>query len=200
MDVSAISPPDALPGGDDKATWRRRLAGHRAAASGTRRQESEAARTRMVLALPEVAGARTVAAYVSMPTEPDTSDLIRTLTERGVQVLLPVLLPDRDLDWGVAGALAAGPGTLQEPVGPHLGVDAIGTADVVLCPGLAADQAGTRLGRGGGSYDRALARTRADALRVVLLYEGELVDRLPADPHDQPVHLAITPVRAVRLG
>ena len=154
----------------------------------------------MVLALPEVAGARTVAAYVSMPTEPDTSDLIRTLTDRGVQVLLPVLLPDRDLDWGVAGALAAGPGMLREPVGPHLGVDAIGTADVVLCPGLAADQAGTRLGRGGGSYDRALARTRADALRVVLLYEGELVDRLPADPHDQPVHLAITPTRAVRLG
>jgi len=90
--------------------------------------------------------------------------------------------------------------TLREPVGPHLGVDAIGTADVVLCPGIAADQAGTRLGRGGGSYDRALARTRADALRVVLLYEGELVDRLPADPHDQPVHLAVTPTRAVRLG
>lgn len=199
MDDNAQSPPDALPAGDDKAAWRRRLLGRRAAASGTSRPAGEAVRTRLLLALPEVAAARTVAAYISMPTEPDTGDLIRTLTERGVQVLLPVLLPDRDLDWGVAGPLAEGPGRLREPVGARLGVDAIGTADVVLCPGLAADRGGTRLGRGGGSYDRALARTRADALRVLLLYEDELVDRLPADPHDEPVHVVVTPTRVVRL-
>lgn len=199
MDVSAQPAPDPLPEGD-KAAWRRRLGGHRAAASAAGGTAGDAARTRLVLALPELAAARTVAAYISMPTEPDTGELIRTLTDRGIRVLLPVLLPDGDLDWGVEGALVAGPGELREPAGPRLGVDAIASADVVLCPGLAADQAGTRLGRGGGSYDRALARARPDALRVLLLYDGELVDRLPADPHDQPVHLVVTPTRVVRLG
>jgi 5-formyltetrahydrofolate cyclo-ligase len=200
MDVGTRSSPDALPGGDDKAAWRRRLVDHRATTAGGRSSADEAARNRRVLTLPEVAAARTVAAYVSMPTEPGTGDLIRTLTDRGVQVLLPVLRPDRDLDWGVAGSLVAGPGRLREPGGPRLGVEAIGAADVVLCPGLAADRVGTRLGRGGGSYDRALARTRADALRVVLLHDGELVDRLPADRHDEPVHVAVTPTGVVRLG
>lgn len=199
MDVTEQPAPDPLPEGD-KAAWRRRLGDHRATATGAGRAAGEATRTRLLLGLPELAAAGTVAAYISMPTEPDTGELIRRLTGRGVQVLLPVLLPDGDLDWGVAGALVAGPGRLQEPAGRRLGVEAIATADVVVCPGLAADRGGTRLGRGGGSYDRALVRARADALRVLLLYDGELVDRLPVDPHDQPVHVVVTPTRVVRLG
>jgi 5-formyltetrahydrofolate cyclo-ligase len=149
--------------------------------------------------MPEVAAARTVAAYVSLPSEPDTATVIDTLTSRGVQVLLPVLLGDGDLDWAVAGPLIDGPAGLREPTGSRLRPEAIRLADVVLCPGLAADAAGTRLGRGGGSYDRALARCRPDALRVLLLYDGELVDWLPADPHDEPVHVVVTPSRVVRL-
>ena len=63
---------------------------------------------------------------------------------------------------GLGGA-TAGPTTcsparlgLLEPDGERLGVDAIATADVVLVPGLAVAADGMRLGRGGGSYDRAL--------------------------------------------
>jgi 5-formyltetrahydrofolate cyclo-ligase len=176
------------------------LSRRQAAASAAEATEAETARAKLVLALPEVAAARTVAAYVALPTEPDTDHVIRTLTDRGVQVLLPILLPDRDLDWGPAGSLRRGPGSLREPTGTRLGREAIRTADVVLCPGLAADMCGTRLGRGGGSYDRALSRTRADALRVLLLYDEELVDRLPTDAYDEPVHVVVTPTRVVRLG
>ena len=50
---------------------------------------------------------------------------------------------------------------------------------------------GVRLGRGGGSYDRALRRARG--LVVALLHEGELVDALPAEPHDVPVHAVALP-------
>jgi 5-formyltetrahydrofolate cyclo-ligase len=156
------------------------------------------------LDLPELARARTVAAYVSVGHEPGTLALLDALRARGVRVLLPALLPDNDLDWGVyegEGSLArvrhgGGRMALLEPTGEHLGPDAVTTADVVLLPGLAVDARGMRLGRGGGSYDRVLARLEragADPALVVLLYDTEVVDRVPEEPHDRPVHAAVTP-------
>ncbi|MFD9686874.1 5-formyltetrahydrofolate cyclo-ligase [Kitasatospora sp. NPDC059088] len=148
----------------------------------------------------------TVAAYVSVGAEPGTRPLLDALRESGVRVLLPVLLPDNDLDWaeyaGPAALAAAGRGLL-EPVGPRLGPEAVTGASVVLLPGLAVDAAGLRLGRGGGSYDRVLARLeRAGARPVlaVLLYEHELLERVPAEPHDLPVDLAVTPSGVRALG
>jgi 5-formyltetrahydrofolate cyclo-ligase len=86
---------------------------------------------------------------------------------------------------------------LREPTGPRLGRDALQAAEVVLVPALAVDARGIRLGRGGGYYDRALARLAPSALVVALLYEGELCEQLPALPYDQPVRAALTPTRRV---
>ncbi|MGW6905015.1 5-formyltetrahydrofolate cyclo-ligase [Streptomyces sp. NPDC054940] len=155
------------------------------------------------LDLPELAHARVVAAYVSVGTEPGTLALLDALRARGVRVLLPVLLPDNDLDWGAYtgedslarvqhGKLMA----LLEPSGERLGPDAVTDADVVLLPGLAVDARGMRLGRGGGSYDRVLARLERAGARsslVVLLYDSEVVERVPEEPHDRPVHAVVTP-------
>ncbi|MFD5464506.1 5-formyltetrahydrofolate cyclo-ligase [Kitasatospora sp. NPDC127059] len=148
----------------------------------------------------------TVAAYVSVGTEPGTRPLLDALREDGVRVLLPVLLPDNDLDW----AEYAGPGTLApagrgllEPIGPRLGPAAVTGASMVLLPGLAVDRGGRRLGRGGGSYDRVLARLERAGVRpvlAVLLYEHELLERVPAEPHDLPVDLAVTPSGVRALG
>ncbi|WP_381568499.1 5-formyltetrahydrofolate cyclo-ligase [Streptomyces eurythermus] len=161
------------------------------------------------LELPELAAGRTVAAYVSVGGEPATLPLLEALRARGVRVLLPALLPDNDLDWGEY----TGPDSLQqirhsgkmalfEPSGTRLGPDAVTGADVVLLPGLAVDARGRRLGRGGGSYDRVLARLeRAGArpLLVVLLYDTEVVARVPAEAHDRPVHAVVTPSGVRRL-
>ena len=124
-----------------------------------------------------------VAAYESLPTEPPTHLLIERLTAAGHQVVVPVTLPDLDLDWRVAGA--------SEP----LGRDAIHDAQVVVAPALAVDRSGNRLGQGGGSYDRALARRHPNALIVALLHDGELLPAgaVPADPHDVAVHVAVMP-------
>jgi len=123
-----------------------------------------------------------VAAYVSMATEPATGELLRALTARGYDVVLPVLRPDRALDWSRLRA----PGTVLDP-------DAIETASLVLVPALACAEDGTRLGRGGGSYDRSLARLPAGVPTCALLYDGELVPALPHDPHDVPVTAGCLP-------
>ena len=58
---------------------------------------------------------------------------------------------------------------------------------------MAAARTGIRLGRGGGYYDRALQHARRDARVVVLLYDEEFVDELPAEPHDRRVTVVVTP-------
>ncbi|MFF9104002.1 5-formyltetrahydrofolate cyclo-ligase [Streptomyces rubrogriseus] len=166
-------------------------------------RESADALARRALGLPEVAGAHAVAAYVSVGAEPGTLALLDGLRARGVRVLLPALLPDNDLDWGEytgEGSLArvrhGGRMELFEPAGERLGPEAVTRADVVLLPGVAVDGRGLRLGRGGGSYDRVLARLEAAGARpalLVLLYDREVVAHVPAEPHDRPVDAVVTP-------
>ena len=150
----------------------------------------------VVLRAPEVRRAATVAAYVSVGTEPGTGPLLSALAETGRPVLLPVLLPDGDLDWAVhtgdADLVRARRGML-EPAGPTLGPDAVASADAVLVPGLAVSDRGDRLGRGGGSYDRALARVPASTFTCVLLHDGEVGLPVPVDAHDRPVVAAAIP-------
>jgi len=149
-----------------------------------------------ILELPEMQMAGTVAAYFSVGTEPDSRGLIFALWKRGTYVLLPVLQPDGELDWASyegPDSLGPGPHGLLEPTEPRRGVAAVTSADLVVVPALAVDRAGRRLGRGGGSYDRALARVGQSILTVALLYDGEVVDQVPVAGHDQPVRAAALP-------
>jgi len=174
----------------DKPALRRALLSRRAALPALERERIAA--TAVEVLLPRVHGP--VAAYLSVGTEPGTGPLLEALA--GHDVLLPVLLPDGDLDWSRAGnGVAPGPHGLLEPCGPRLGRDAIGSCVLVVVPALAVDRAGYRLGRGGGSYDRVLARTRAEV--VALLHDGEAVTALPVEPHDRPVTAFLTPGRGL---
>jgi 5-formyltetrahydrofolate cyclo-ligase len=147
-----------------------------------------------LLATPEIRRAATVAAYVSVGTEPGTGPLLEGLVESGKRVILPVLLPDDDLDWAVYdGTLARARRGLLEPTGTPLGREAIATADAVLVPGLAVDGRGFRMGRGGGSYDRALGRVPVGTFTCVLLHDAELDQHVPVEPHDRRVAAAATP-------
>ena len=149
-----------------------------------------------LLSVPEVEMAGTVAAYVSVGTEPDTHGLLFALWKRGAYVILPRLLPDGDLDWASyegPDSLVPGPRGCLEPSEPPRGPGAVASADVVLVPALATDRTGMRLGRGGGSFDRALARVGPAILTVALLYDSELLQNVPAEPHDRRVRAAVTP-------
>lgn len=144
-----------------------------------------------------------VACYWSIGSEPETHGLVFALWKHGATVILPVHKEDDDLDWAVydgPDTLAPGRSGIMEPVDTRRGVDAIRTAALVIVPALAVDrQTGVRLGRGGGSYDRALARVGPNVPTVALLHEGELVDGVPAEAHDQSVRFVATPGGITRL-
>jgi 5-formyltetrahydrofolate cyclo-ligase len=185
-----------------KAALRARLLAARARLSAEQRAEAARAIRDTLLSRPEVQMAGTIAAYYSVGAEPDTRGLVYALWKRGSYVVLPVLRADGDLDWASyegPDSLVPGPRGLREPGEPPRGVDAVARADVVLVPALAVDQAGNRLGRGGGSYDRALARVGPLIPLIALIYDGELVDHVPAEPHDVPVRAAVSPANGITV-
>jgi 5-formyltetrahydrofolate cyclo-ligase len=151
-----------------------------------------------------------VAVYESLPDEPPTGRLVERLLESGHEVIVPVVLDDFSLEWRYAVPGTVGDqGTVTRWSGRPdtaersgwLGVAALAGCDLVVTPGLSVDPHGTRLGQGGGCYDRALVHRDPAAPVVTLLHEGEASEvDLPADEHDRPVDAYITTTgRLVRL-
>ena len=135
-----------------------------------------------------------VTSYAAVPGEPPTAAVNTWLAAHGIRVLLPITLADLDLDWHDAA----------DPRATPLGLGAVALADLVLAPGLAVDRAGTRLGQGGGCYDKALPRRRSGTPVVVVLHPEELLgpddEPLPREPHDQPVDAVVTADGVTGLG
>jgi 5-formyltetrahydrofolate cyclo-ligase len=194
---------DAEGAAAEKARLRARVTAARRATDPAVRAHAAARVTRSVLDLPDILAARCVAAYFSFGTEPSTAELLAELGSRAERprLLLPVLRDDLDLDWAIydePGRITQGARGLWVPDSPNLGVDAVAEADVVVVPALAVGPDGARLGRGGGSYDRALSRVGSGTV-VALLYDGELLSDVPAEAHDRPVDVAVLPSGVHRL-
>lgn len=174
-------------------TARAELTGQQRAAAGRRLRDA-------VLGMPQAQMAGTVAAYYSVGTEPPTRSLVYALWKRGTYVLLPRSRPGGNLGWAsFEGPDSMTPGAhgLLEPTQPATA--AITSADLVIVPALAADRRGNRLGRGRGYYDRALPLVGPLIPTIALLYDGELLDELPAGPLDHPVRMAAQPATGVTL-
>lgn len=184
---------------NEKATARSRLTNERVTLGSELRAAQSTRACEMLLAALDLRDARRVAAYVSAALEPATGALLDAVTTRGGEVLLPVLLPDGNLDWARytgRDRLAPGRFGILEPDGERLGTAAILGCDALVTPALAVDARGVRLGRGGGSYDRVLRRVAAAVPRpwtVALLFDGEAGVPVPVEPHDHAVDAAATP-------
>ncbi len=186
-------------GGSTKAALRASVLGRRARRSETER-DSAAQAIAAHLAGAGFAQAPTVAAYLSMGSEPGTGPLINLLLTRGTEVIVPVTASDGGLDWvryEPDAPLTRSPLGVPEPDGPRLGADALAGAGLVIAPALAVDHAGWRLGRGAGYFDRALAHARGPI--CALVYADELVPGVPHEPHDVPVHLVVTEAGIFRV-
>ena len=143
-----------------------------------------------------------VGCYLSMGAEPDTSVLLTNLAAAGHTVLVPVCEPERQLSWrswtpDVELKQGLFPG-IPEPAGPRLGLETAKELDLLFIPALAVDAAGSRMGKGGGYYDRFLARFRAAGGRgrtIAVVHEHEFLPAggVPADALDAPVDGVLTP-------
>ncbi len=179
-----------------KTEWRNLLTRARAEQTAEAHAEEASALVSVVASL----NYSTVCAYVPFGTEPGTKTLVDALAEGGARVLLPIIRPEPGpLDWAeYDGDLS--PGRLRgilEPTGGRLGVEAVGSAELVLVPAMAVDQRGVRLGRGAGHYDRSLVFAAAGAALLAVVRDEELVARLPGEPHDVLMTGALTPGRGV---
>jgi 5-formyltetrahydrofolate cyclo-ligase len=168
-----------------KDALRTQISTARRGLSDDAREQARAAIRRVVLdrcqqlALP---AGTWIAGYEPLRTEPGSVELLAELSAAGYQVIVPITLADNDLDWRPWRGE-------RSPLGPA----AVGQAGLVLVPAFAVDPAGNRLGRGGGSYDRALARLAEGVPVAALLFADELVDEVPVADWDRPVSAVVTP-------
>ncbi len=114
-----------------------------------------------------------VLAFLPLADEPDISPLADRLAAEGRLVLVE----------GRGG-------------GAHL-APAASAPVLALVPGRAFDRRGTRLGRGGGTFDRILAKLACP--RAGVGYDEQVVESLPVEPHDAPLDLLVTPGGVIRF-
>ena len=152
---------------------------------------------------------KTFAVYLGVGQEPPTMPLMEALHAAGHRVLLPVCEDDRQLSWvewtprTVFHRSRFAP--IDEPDGERLDSSAVAGADGIFLPATAVDGSGSRIGQGGGYYDRLLARLDAAGQRppaVAVVYAEEVLPAgtIPAEPFDRPVAGALTPDGEIRFA
>jgi len=178
-----------------KRALRAELRERRRIRPASEKEASTASLTTQLIALTQSLGARTVACYLSTPDEPDTRAYLAWARENGVDVLLPVSRDDGLLDWAAYDSDDEGEDVLGMPVPlggivPPIMVNEVG---LMLVPAAACDTGGMRMGWGRGYFDKTLGSMDNRPPVFAVLFDDEIVDALPHEPHDQPVDGVVTP-------
>ena len=135
-------------------------------------------------------GATKVAGYLPFGNEPDVELFLDWAIEEGIEILLPVANQDGSMHWvRFEGETTAGIYGFEEAVGEVVEVHNI---DLMIIPALAIDRQGNRLGKGKGYYDRALASLDEVPKTVAVVYDDEVIETIPHEPHDHPVDAVAT--------
>jgi 5-formyltetrahydrofolate cyclo-ligase len=144
-------------------------------------------------------GAETLSCYLSMPSEPNTRPFVNWAEARGIRVLFPVTREDGLLDWTVGDGDTEQLGLhgTPEAVGELLGPMAINDVDLIIVPAAAIDASGMRLGWGRGYFDKTLGSMAKCPPVYAVVFDGEFLERVPREVHDQPVNGVVTPTRIV---
>ena len=185
-----------------KDALRARISAARARVTADRWRADNALRTEFLLTLADGLPVGVASVYASREAEPGTRQLIDSLVARGWTVLVPKLTP------GVAWArfagwesMTPGWGGIPSPSGPPLPAEALAEATLIVVPCLAVGPDGSRLGTGGGWYDRALPHRSPGAPVIAVARGAEVLDDLATLtlPHDVPVDGYVTERVSVHL-
>ncbi len=188
--------------GDKKRALRGAILAKRKSLSFTGVRARGAAIQRLVLALPAYRAAEAIALYSPVQNEVETSEISRGALATGKRLYYPKVAGGRSRIFQVRSEAELVPGRhgIREPVGgqplPHRG----GVGLAVFVPGVAFDLQGNRLGRGTGWYDRFLAGLDARVPRIALAYEFQLLEEVPVERGDLPVHAVVTEKRVIACG
>ena len=134
-------------------------------------------------------GAKSVGIYLSFGSEPATDVFVVSAKAAGISLFAPRTGPESRMEFArLEGPTQSSELGFLQPTGeiiePH-------DLDLIIAPALSIDYFGNRLGRGGGFFDRYLDKFEGPVAAVV--YESELVAKLPLEAHDRPVQYAVTP-------
>ncbi len=183
---------------DLRAQMRTRLR----AMTDVQRHEASAAACARLTALEPFLSAGVVMLYMPLPLEVDLTPAALACFRMGKVVCVPRVdwkrrdmapvevasFDDRSMDLDEHGIRTPRGGA---PMPPAL-------IDLVVVPGLAFDDRGYRLGRGGGFYDRLLSKLRRTATTVGLAFDCQIVDAVPVDDRDMAVDMIVTDRRVTR--
>jgi 5-formyltetrahydrofolate cyclo-ligase len=150
---------------------------------------------RRLTALPDLRESSTLMVFLSFGSEVRTDGLLRWGWEAGKRIVVPLCRPeDRGLTPCLLGSFAEleiGRYGIREPKGEMIRPVPREEIDAILVPAVAFDRRGHRVGYGGGYYDRFLTGVPR-AVRIGAAYSCQIVERVPEDPHDLPIHRIVT--------
>jgi 5-formyltetrahydrofolate cyclo-ligase len=179
----------------EKRALRAELRERRRIATTTERQNADARITANLVTLITRLNSKSLASYLSLPDEPPTRAFVSWARDQGIRVLLPVSRPDGLLDW----VPFDGEDEVQDllgiptPTGELLGPIAVNDVDLIIVPAASVDRTGMRLGWGRGYFDRTLGSMESRPPVYAVIFDGELVDSVPSERHDQRVDGVVTP-------
>jgi 5-formyltetrahydrofolate cyclo-ligase len=192
-DIAGATEPDSI-----KPHIRAEIRAKRDALSDKERAAGARRIVERLLHHPDVHRARTVLLYASYGSEVHTDDLAKELIKRGKAVAFPKITSVAGLMtlWRIKNLDALIPHkhgirapdvTRSQPIEPI-------TVDCVIYPGLAFTKGLSRLGQGGGYYDRLSTKIADNCARIGVCFETQLVDALPQETHDAKLHWVVTEV------
>lgn len=185
-----------------KRTLRTAIRERRRATTAADRGRAAEGIARQLHGLVHAAAARTISAYLSTEDEPSTRTFLPAALAEGVRILLPISRSDGGLDWAAYDGAdeVADPMGMPSPTGDALGPRAVDDVDLILAPAAAVDLSGMRLGWGKGYFDRALESIHPRPAVYAVIFDSELVESVPHEPHDARVDGVVTPTRTIRFA
>lgn len=163
------------------------------------RGKKSSAITQKFLSTAEYMSAHNILLYSSMPDEVDTTEILKAAFQ-SKHVYLPITNTEtKEIGLGDAQSfdeLTIGSYGILEPISKTSTMP--DSLDLVVVPGRAFDEAGHRLGRGGGYYDKFLPKVSCP--KIALAFEYQILKEVMAGPRDVPMGQIITEKRVIKCS
>tara|TARA_B100000959_G_scaffold281266_1_gene344946 strand:- start:406 stop:969 length:564 start_codon:yes stop_codon:yes gene_type:complete len=168
--------------------------------SATEKLEASEAVSERLRSLASIKFADIIFSYFPLENEVCLLSLMRDWIDESVTVAVPLTnWENKTIRAGLVTSLDANElvetrHNIKEPIHRHpIPTDSV---DIILVPGVGFNANGTRLGKGGGFYDRFLEHHRPPIV-LGIAFDEQIVDTIPSEEHDQKMTAVITPTRTM---